>query len=40
MNHPEFPNKRIRDFLYPKITFITLYALFLAMLERRAGRDF
>jgi hypothetical protein len=41
MNHPEFSNKKIRDdFFMSKYNYRTVYALFLASLENRAGGIF
>jgi hypothetical protein len=38
MNHPEFSNKKIRDdFFISKYNYRTVYSLFLASLENRAG---
>jgi hypothetical protein len=40
MNHPEFPNTENSGFFVPKYVFLTVYALFLAALERRTRRYF
>ena len=40
MNHPEFSKTENSGFFYVKNTFLTVYALFLAALERRAGDIF
>jgi hypothetical protein len=40
INHPEFSNIENSGFFMLKNVFITVYALFLATLERRAGRYF
>jgi hypothetical protein len=40
MNHPEFSNIENSGFFVPKYAFITVYALFLAALGRRAKRYF